>query len=142
MNFDKVREFVAVRDEMDALESQLEKLKAKKAPLVDELLEMFAEEGVQNIKLEDGRTIYLYSQLRAGGWKDESGAVHTEVTAQALTEAGFDDLVSVTVNSNTLSAWVREQPRDELNRPILPDGLGDKMTIYTLYDVRVRKGRE
>lgn len=81
----------------------------------------------------NGSTFYLNSRLfasPASGLKDEM--------ISALKENGYGDIVTETVNSNTLASFVKEQMA--INGDVVPAWLADKVNIHEKVSVGIRKG--
>ena len=132
-------------EELFALADQLRELKYTKAYAEQELKEITAEiERVDAALAErmistetqnftrNGSTFCLTNTTRASaaaGRKDELFA--------ALRGAGFGDLVSETVNANSLSAFVKEQTAE--NEDVLPKWLDGLVNVFEKTTVGVRK---
>lgn len=140
-----LRLFVLLHLTRGRLERQLETIAAVAGPLGERLLQYFIENNVQNTTI-DGCTVYLRSQL----WASLAGATPEQralsVEALRASEAGV--LIKETVNTSSLSAWVREGvaegrfPEDpETLLPLLPEGLREHVTLRDEMKVQVRKGR-
>lgn len=81
----------------------------------------------------NGHTFYINSRTfasPAGGKRDEM--------ITALKDNGYGDIVTETVNANTLSSFVKEQTA--LNDGVTPAWLNDVVTIYERISVGIRKG--
>lgn len=113
-----------------------------------------AEQRVKDINAEIDKTEYALVQLmaetetqnftRAGTMfslttKTRASAVagHKDELYSALKENGFGDLVYETVNSNSLSAFVKEQIAE--NQDNVPDWLNGLINVYEQTTVSVRK---
>jgi hypothetical protein len=132
-------------EELFALADQLRELKDTKAYAEQELKEITAEiERVDAALAErmistetqnftrNGTMFCLTNTTRASaaaGRKDELFA--------ALRAAGFGDLVSETVNANSLSAFVKEQTAE--NEDVLPRWLDGLVNVFEKTTVGVRK---
>ena len=132
-------------EELFALADQLRELKDTKAYAEQELKEITAEiERVDAALAErmistetqnftrNGTMFCLTSTTRASaaaGRKDELFA--------ALRGAGYGDLVSETVNANSLSAFVKEQTAE--NEDVLPEWLDGLVNVFEKTTVGVRK---
>jgi hypothetical protein len=99
-----------------------------------DLLEMFSEAGLQNVNV-DGKTVYLHRSTFA---QRKEGVTAEDVKA-GLRAAGAGELVTETVNANTLSAYVRELEED--GGPGLPPELVDILLLGERYAVRIRASR-
>lgn len=57
---------------------------------------------------------------------------------QALKSNGYAELVTETVNANTLASFVKEQK--ELNNDEIPDWISSVVSVFEKVSVGVRKG--
>lgn len=112
-----------------AIEHQIKELKKQIQPYEEQLLQMFAENGVNNIKIH-GKTIYIHRQL----WARPVDGDY-ERACKILREIGLDEYVKETVNVNNISAYVREQ--DEMGSE-LPSSFYDAFRVDEVYKVRSR----
>lgn len=137
------KDYAELTLEKRRLEAEANELSKQCAELEEQLLEQFSEDGVQNLKLDGIGTLYISSKLWAGAAKveDEQGneISDKQVTCDALKAAGLGVFVSEGFNVQTLSAWLREQPTDELGDPILPEELVGKMSVTRRFNLGVRK---
>ncbi len=81
----------------------------------------------------NGSTFYLNTRLFASpiaGKKEE--------LFQALKDKGYGSLVCETVNSNTLSSFVKEQMAE--NGDEVPEWLSEKISTFEKVSVGIRKG--
>ena len=139
MNTDKLRKYVTLTAQKRELMAELDELRECMDVLEAELVEAFADEGIQNVNL-DGHTVYLQSQLWAGPVEGDY-----ERACDALDACGLSEFVGRRFNSNTLSAWVREHVQTEGgNYPenieeALPVALAGAIKVDRKWSVRVRK---
>lgn len=113
----------AYKEEANAIEAQL--------------IEQFTDAGMQSISI-DGKTIYLHETVYAR----RGAGIDTEELKAALRSAGASDLVTETVNGQTLNAWVRELTDPENpDAPGLPDALEGILERGERYSVRVVASR-
>ena len=127
--------------------------------LADQLRELretkqFAEQELKDINAEIERVDYALSEImaqtetqnftRAGTMFCLTTTTRASAVAgckddlfQALKAEGFGELVQETVNSNSLSAFVKEQIAE--NGDVLPDWLNGLVNIYEKTTVGVRK---
>lgn len=125
----------ALRSRKAQLDDEVKDVSAELGAVQEALVSQFAQHGLQNLKLTDGRTFYLQPSLWAYAKpQDQGGGKDAVITA--LRAEGMDDLVSETYNTSTLSAWVRE--RRKLGEP-LPAGLDAVLDIVAKQEVRVRR---
>lgn len=116
MNLERIRfeeKLKAHKEEMKVIESQLK--------------EQFMAEGVSSIKTRLG-LVHLHKQV----W-----ARCTDPTGLAVTGWGF--LVNDSVNSNSLSAAVRELELDQEGNPNLPEEVKAYIEVSEVWSVRVRQ---
>jgi hypothetical protein len=95
------------------------------------LSELMAETETQNFT-RNGTMFYLTSTARASAVAEKKTELY-----QALKENGYGDLVYETVNSNSLSAFVKEQTAE--NENLLPDWLEGLVTVFEKTSVGARK---
>lgn len=129
-----------------SLADQLKELKDRKKELDAEVKGISAEIERLDLELSDamaeaecerfsrnGSTFYLNTRLFASpvaGRKDEM--------ILALKNNGYGDIVTETVNANTLSSFVKEQM--SLNSDEVPTWLTDVVSTYEKVSVGIRKG--
>lgn len=133
-------EFQNLTDRKDKLKADLEKVQARLTQLEPLLLNWFGEMDMQSVRA-GGRTFYVARTLHAG----RDGVEQNEF-CQAFHSAGLEDLVTEQVNSQRLSAWVREQAAEldagatpEEIKAHLPGPIRDVIKIAEVYNVRSRK---
>jgi len=141
MDTAKLARFVEIEKARRELETRLEELKAERATLEEELLRQFQESGIDSMRV-DGMTVYLKREIWAGA-KDGD----YERACRALREAGLDQYVQERFNTQSLSAYVREQARllaDDTAGPdeilaVLPEPLRDAISVTEKFSLRTRK---
>ena len=133
-------------DNIFSLADQLKELKDRKKDLDLEIKGITAEIEKLDMELSDamaeaecerfsrnGSTFYLNTRLFASpvaGRKDEM--------ITALKDNGYGDIVTETVNANTLASFVKEQM--VLNADEVPTWLTDVVSTYEKVSVGIRKG--
>ena len=133
-------------DNIFSLADQLKELKERKKELDTEVKALNAEIEKLDMELSDamaeaecerfsrnGSTFYLNTRLFASpvaGRKDEM--------ITALKDNGYGDIVTETVNANTLASFVKEQM--SLNSDEVPTWLTDVVSTYEKVSVGIRKG--
>ena len=133
-------------DNIFSLADQLKELKERKKDLDTEVKALNAEIEKLDMELSDamaeaecerfsrnGSTFYLNTRLFASpvaGRKDEM--------ITALKDNGYGDIVTETVNANTLASFVKEQM--SLNSDEVPTWLTDVVSTYEKVSVGIRKG--
>ena len=129
-----------------SLADQLKELKDRKKDLETEVKLITAEIDRLDLELSDamaeaecerfsrnGNTFYLNTRLFASpvaGRKDDM--------IFALKDNGYGDIVTETVNANTLASFVKEQKT--LNADEVPAWLADVVNIHEKVSVGIRKG--
>ena len=129
-----------------SLSDQLKELKDRKKELDAEIKNINAEIDRIDLELSDamaeaecdkfsrnGNTFYLSTRLFAS-----PAAGHKDDMITALKENGYGDIVTETVNSNTLASFVKEQKL--LNDDEVPVWLTDIINIHEKVSVGIRKG--
>jgi hypothetical protein len=139
VNMNLLHEYAEKKLEKRRLEGEVNKITKWLNEQEETLLEQFGEEGIQNIKLDGLGTAYVASQLWAGPWQDDDGIAQNQLTCDALKAAGLGIFVAEAFNRNTVSSWVREQPKNDLGDPILPEELRDKLRVARVFYLRVLK---
>lgn len=133
-------------DNIFSLADQLKELKERKKELDLEIKGITAEIERLDMELSDamaeaecerfsrnGSTFYLNTRLFASpvaGRKDEM--------ITALKDNGYGDIVTETVNANTLASFVKEQM--SLNSDEVPTWLTEVVSTYEKVSVGIRKG--
>ena len=121
-------EYAKMDVEIKGLEKKIKVIQEKKDRAEGVLLVRYPDEEVKTIKTESG-TVFLHKQIW-GKCTDPEKLKTTE----------WSWLVKPTVNSNSLSSAVRELDKDELDNPILPEGIMQEcVEVTTVYQIRVRQ---
>ena len=102
MDTEILKEFVELDKEKSDLEARLDVVKQRKADISISILDSMIDAGIDQIKMH-GRTIFIHSQTWA---KIESTK---EEVINALKEANLSEYVVTGYNSQSLSAYVRNQ---------------------------------
>ena len=113
-----------LEDSVKALGSEIEELDRQ---LSDAMTEAELDSFSRN-----GSTFYLHSRLYAS-----PSAGRKDAMMQALKQNGYGSLVVESVNSKTLSSFVREQK--EANQGSIPSWLSDTVSTYEKISVGIRK---
>ena len=133
-------------DDMLQMADRLNELKEKKKALDEEakalakeieeadmlLSEAMAENEVDKFS-RNRKTFYLSSRLFANPLDGNKEALFG-----ALRENGYGDLITETVNANTLASFVKEQ-RERNGGEEIPDWLGSVVNVYEKTTVGFRK---
>lgn len=134
---EEIVRFVDLVETKKLLEAQVKDIDKELKPLEESLLEHFIEMGQQSTKV-NGRTVYLHRQWWTGPIKDANGDSDYDTSTRALIAAGLGRMVQTRFNSQTVSAWVRELPTDELGVPILPPEVEGKLLVQKTVALRTR----
>ena len=113
-----------LEDSVKAIGSEIEELDRQ---LSDAMTEAELDRFSRN-----GSTFYLHSRLYAS-----PSAGRKDAMMQALKQNGYGSLVVESVNSKTLSSFVREQK--EANQGSIPSWLSDTVSTYEKISVGIRK---
>ena len=113
-----------LEDSVKAIGSEIEELDRQ-------LSDAMAETQLDSFS-RNGSTFYLYSRLYAS-----PSAGRKDAMMQALKQNGYGSLVVESVNSKTLSSFVREQK--EANQGNIPSWLSDTVSTYEKISVGIRK---
>lgn len=139
----KVRAFAALSEEKSLLEARLNEVREDLKALNADLCEQFALAGVDSMKV-DGRIVFLRRQLWASVQAPpgaDPGA--KEAAYQVLKDHQLGWMVKEGVNSQTLSAWVRELEEEsggyEEMIANMPADLREVLKISEVYQVSSRK---
>jgi len=121
----------ALRDQKDALETELKQVNMDIDNADKRLANLMADTETQNFT-RAGIMFCLTTKTRAGALTGQKEALYDALRAQ-----GYGDLVYETVNSNSLSAFVKEQI--EANKDALPAWLDGLISVFEKTTVGVRK---
>lgn len=140
-DFNRLLTFVALSDEKAALDARLKVVKDELAALSDLLATQFALAGVPRMTV-NGRTVYLHRQVWASV-QPEDGDLDAAFKVLERYDMGW--MVKPTVNSQTLSARIREMEKEFEGLDFqdfldsLPPDLRDALRITEKFEVRSRK---
>lgn len=127
-----ISRLIEIDTQKRALEDQLKDLNAERSALEAELLDQWAEEGVQHVR-QNGMTVYLHRQLWASVKPEERPRA-----VQAFEAAGLEDMLSV--NTQTLSAWWRERADvEEQEEGGIPETIKELVNVEERYAIRTRR---
>ena len=132
MIFELADKLKAMKEEKKEMDAQVKELGAEIEKLDLQLSDAMAQAEVERFS-RNGSTFYLNSRLYASpiaGKKDE--------LFEALAENGFGNLITRTVNANTLSSFVKEQMAE--NDDEVPAWLTEKISTFEKVSVGIRKG--
>jgi len=142
---DLVNEFIELDTLRKSAESEAEKIKERMAELEPQIMERFENAGMQSMKSKQGQVIYIRRQLWAGA---KNGA--DVLLLEALKSVGLGDMVKEKVNTQTLSAYIREQEEEQFGKnvkaspddiiSVLPEPLRAAVAVTEKYSLHTRKG--
>lgn len=121
----------ALRDRKDELEAALKQVNMDIDSADWHLSNLMAESETQNFT-RAGTMFCLTTKTRAN-----AAAGRKEELFDALRAEGFGDLITETVNANSLSSFVKEQIAE--NGDALPDWLSGLVSVFEKTTVGVRK---
>ena len=127
-----VKHIAEIDAEISDLEYKIKDLKLERARLEEQAIDYLLDLGVDSMRVDlpnGKRTLYLKEEIWASATAPDA-LTHNLDTA---------DMVRPTVNGQTLSAWVREQPRDAEGNPILPADIAEAIKVSRVTKLRTRK---
>jgi len=124
----------ALRDRKDELEAELKQVNMDIDNADWHLSNLMAENETQNFT-RAGTMFCLTTKTRAN-----AAAGRKEELFDALRAEGFGDLITETVNANSLSSFVKEQIAE--NGDVLPEWLSGLVSIFEKTTVGVRKAAQ
>ena len=128
-----IARYAQLKDSKRVLEAEIDKLKDELRAMELRILDHFADEGIQSLKIDTGFTVYLRGQW----WARPTDGDYPRACA-ALEAAGLGAMVHETVNIQTLSAYVREVKKEDISAD-LPSTLDGAIDITQQFNVLVRK---
>lgn len=129
MDIELNKEYAELSKEKRKIEADLERIKNRLAEIEPMLLDMWAEAGLNKITV-DGVSMFIHTQL----WAGVADGATREDAVNGLKAAGLGDFVTENYNSNSLSAYFREQAKNgDMEAIELPEGikLTEKFSIRT-----------
>ena len=126
-------QIVEIDIERDRLEKQVKDLKEQREGLAEVLIQAMVGDGVKNIKLDGGATVYLRQDLKAHKQKDaDTGALLAALDSCEIEAAVHSYSVG------KIKSWVREEltRREEQGETItdpadcLPAALRELLSVY------------
>ena len=112
-----VSQFVKLTRAKKKHEGDLAKISEELDKLDPKIRKRFEEAGIQSMKLKGGPNVHVHRVLWAGMLKDVPNA--EILMLEGLKSAGLGDMVKEKVNTQTLSAWVREQEKEHFGTKIV-----------------------
>ena len=142
---DLVNRFIELEEMRKSREGEIDEIKKEVAELEPQIMERFENAGMQSMKSKQGTVIYIRRDLWSGA---KEGA--EVLLLEALKAVGLGDMVKEKVNTQTLSAYVREQEKDQFGanvsaKPeeiigVLPEPLRGAINITERFSLRTRRG--
>lgn len=130
--FDLADQLKAAKDKKKEVDAQVKELGAEIERLDLALSDAMTEAECERFS-RNGTTFYLNTRLFASPM-----AGRKEDMFQVLKSNGYAELVTETVNANTLASFVKEQK--ELNNDEIPDWISSVVSVFEKVSVGVRKG--
>ena len=130
--FEMADELKAAKEHKKDLEAQVKDVNARIDERDKALSDAMAESELEKFT-RNGSTFYLNSRLYAS-----PRAEMKEAMFAALIDHGYGDLITQTVNANTLSSFCKEQR--EANKDVIPDWLAEVVNTHDKITVGIRKG--
>jgi hypothetical protein len=146
---DLVNSFVKLDQKIKKKEGEVDTMKEERAALETQLLQRFQDGGIASMKTALKVNVYIRRDLWAGAANKENKA-ELFLALKDLPETR--DLVQETVNSQTLSSFVREKAREcfgdnlETTKPedivkALPEALQSVISVTEKFSLRTSKSR-
>lgn len=130
---DLVNRIAEIDERIGDLNAEIDLLKTERGLHEEKALEIFAERGIQNVKLAArARTVYLHRSIYASVVGERS-----DDFLLALDAEGLGDLAKRSIHPSRLVALVREWR--EQNNDELPESFRDLVNHGERYSVRSRK---
>lgn len=129
--FELAEQLRVLREQKGTAEKELQEINAKIDETDYRLSEVMAESETQNFT-RGGVMFYLVTKTRASAVAGSKEELFT-----ALRREGYGELVTETVNANSLSSFVKEQIEE--NEDVLPDWLSGLVNVFEKTSVGVRK---
>lgn len=122
----------ALKEQKKELDTQAKAIAAEIERIDLELSDAMAEAECERFS-RNGSTFYLNSRLYASPVAGRKGEM-----IMALKANGYGDIVTETVNANTLASFVKEQTT--LNDDVTPAWLTEVVNTFEKVSVGIRKG--
>jgi len=141
---DLVNQFIELDEKRKKMEGDVDKLKEELQKLEPQIMERFENAGMQSMKSKSGVVVYIRRDLWAGAAEGADALL-----LEALKTVGLGDMVKEKVNTQTLSAYIREAEREHFAGAaseipklisVLPEPLRGAVAITEKFSLRTRKG--
>lgn len=130
--FDLADQLKSAKDKKKDLDAQVKEVSSEIERLDRELSDAMTETECERFS-RNGSTFYLNSRLYASPIAGQKEAMF-----EALKSNGFGELVTETVNANTLASFVKEQR--ELHNDEIPEWISAVVNSFEKVSVGIRKG--
>lgn len=127
-----VREYAALQNEKGGLKDRLAAIDARLADLEPTVLDWFQRNGVDRVRVDD-RTLSLRREL----WAGRAEGVDTAAACAALVAAGLPEFAEPRVNTQSLSALLRE--REKSGEPAVPPELEGVIVANEVFKIGSRR---
>ena len=144
-----LRTYVKLATEERALDDKLAAVAAKLKELEPNIFKYFERMGMDRATI-DGLTIYLRREL----WAGKAEGVDNDRLRAAFVKAGLQEYVGPRLNSQSFSAFVREQETGRERKPgegerltpeeiilLLPAAIQPVIKVSEVYKIGTRKGK-
>lgn len=119
---DLQNDFIALTREKKRRESELSEINDKLTALSDLLCEQMAAQGVQNVKMTDGSTLYI----RTDRYVNKRSGVSQQQVCDVLERLDLGYMVSLGYNAASLKSKVKEMQEQE---EAIPEELSTLLNI-------------
>lgn len=130
--FELADQLKAAKDKKKELDAQVKEISAEIDQLDLALSDAMAEAECERFS-RNGSTFYLNTRLFASPIAGQKEAMF-----QALKDNGYGEIVTETVNANTLSSFVKEQMVE--NNDEIPEWISQVVNTFEKVSVGIRKG--
>lgn len=130
--FELADKLKSAKEAKKELEAQVKELTAQIEQMDQELSQAMTEAECDKFS-RNGSTFYLNTRLFASPI-----AGRKEDMFQALKDNGYGEIVTETVNANTLASFVKEQK--SLNDDEIPEWISEVVSTFEKVSVGIRKG--
>jgi hypothetical protein len=138
-----IQKLIDLDEEINAVEDELKKLKANRQKVEALVRDMILSLGFKKVVLPSGVSVAPSRQIYAS----KVAGCDPEYLVDRMKEAGLDDLITTSVNTSRVSAWIREREQETGSvlhdncDAVLPKPLQGLITIWEKLGVSIRKGR-
>lgn len=115
---EQVERYAKLENERADLKASLARIESDLKELKEPVLSYFQAHGIQNTKVH-GRTLYVKREL----WAGRAEGVTSAEAISALRAAGLDEYFGERIETQSLSAYLRELDREEQEMPLPLQGV-------------------